>query len=152
MRLLSAAAALLGSAGCATGLPLGDAPALLRFQPPELGGPTTLPEASPSGRLDLSQPCVSLEHSGGTSVLISTHEASLGRDSRGLYLQYDGRRFRHGNWVKGGGGHIDQLPVGPLQGPVPEQCRAGSFLIFYGIEAFQPSSAPPKSPPPPPIG
>ena len=153
MRKVAVLAILLAAPACATPdaqLPL---PVLLQFQPPERGGPTMLPEASPSGLLDLTGPCVALEiRPGARSTIISTAEASVGRDSGGPYLQYGKNRFRHGSSVKGGGGHYDGIPAfGPLQGPVPAACSTGSFLIFYGIKPFVPSSEPPRSPPPPPI-
>ena len=143
--------ALLTAAACATPDPKLSLPVLLQLQPPERGGPTMLPEASPSGVLDLTGPCVALEiRPGARSTIISTAEASVGRDSGGPYLQYGKHRFRHGSTVKGGGGHYDGIPAfGPLQGPVPAACSTGSYLIFYGIEPFIPSSAPPRSPPPP---
>ncbi len=153
MRRAIALALLLGASACMRQELQGAMPVLLRFQPPERGGPTMLPEASPSGVLDLAGPCVALEiRPGNRSTIISTAEASVGRDSGGPYLQYGKHRFRHGSWVKGGGGHYDRIPAfGPLQGPVPAACSTGSFLIFYGMRPFVPSSEPPRSPPPPPI-
>jgi len=142
----------LATVACATAVPESAAPLLLRFQPPERGGPIMLPEASPSGVIDLTRPCVALEiRPGHLSTIITTAEARLGRDSKGLYLQYRDRRFRHGSSVKGGGGHYDTIPLGfgPLDAPVPEACSTGPYLIFYGIEPFVPSSLPPQSPPPP---
>ena len=147
----AAALALLCVSACSTDSRSGGTPTLLRFLPPERGGPRALPEASPSGILDLSGPCVSLQLGPNrTTTIISTHDVEVGRDNRGVYLDYDGRRFRHGARVKGGGGHSDRLPADPLDGPVPAECRAGPFLIFYGFRDFDPSMVPPpKSPPPP---
>src|SRR5688572_7999996 len=102
---IAALALMLGAAACARPEMQPATPVLLQFQPPKLGGPTALPEASPSGVLDLRGPCIALETSpGNRSTIITTAEASVGRDTGGLYFQYGKRRFRHGSWVKGGGG------------------------------------------------
>ena len=155
MRLAALLVPLLLAAGaCASASgPEPSGPVLLRFKPPEQGGPTAFPEASPSGVIDLSGPCVSVQtRPGDTEILVSSHRASVGRDSNGAYLEYDGRRFRHGDWVKGGGGHFDQLPVGPLDGRVADACRGGPFLLLVGIGPFDPSEVPPPVSPPPPGG
>lgn len=148
----AALALMVGASACANHQPQAPLPVLLRHPPPEQGGPTVFPEAAPSGILDLSGPCVRLQvRTDETPILISSHKASVGRDARGPYLQYNGRQFRHGEWVKGGGGHFDRLPAEPLDGPVPEACRSGPFLILVDIHAFDPSNVRPlESPPPPP--
>ena len=128
-------------------------PILLRHPPPERGGPTVFPQASPSGTLDLSGACVGLQLGPGNSrIVISSHLARVGRDGRGNYLEYDGRRFRHGQWVKGGGGGYDQLPAEPLDAPVPAACSSGPFLILVNIRLFDPSTVPPPVSPLPPPG
>jgi hypothetical protein len=154
MRRAAVLALMVAASACASIQLDTEGPVLLRFPPPARGGPTVFPEASPSGVLDLSGPCVRLQLSPGrTAILISSHKASVGRDAEGRYFQYDGRRFRHGEWIKGGGGGYDQLPADPLDGPVPEACRSGPFLVLVTIAPFDPSKVPPpQSPPPPPIG
>jgi hypothetical protein len=154
MRLRSALAALLLGA-CAHN-PSGKlaTPVLLRFVPPERGGPTTFPEANPSGVLDLSGPCVRLElRPGHFTTVVSSANARVGRDWKGPFLQYGQHRFRHGAEIEGGGGHSDSLPTdfGLFDGPVPEACSRGPFLILVGIEPYE-RQPPPKSPPPPPVG
>ena len=144
---------LLCVAACTTNSQAGDTPTLLRFLPPEQGGPAALPEASPSGIIDLSGPCVRLQLDPGRSrVVISTHDSNVGQDIRGIYVEFHGRRFRHGTHVKGGGGGIDRLPADPLDAPVPEACGAGPFLIFHSVREFDPTKVPPPRSPPPPIG
>lgn len=151
MRGAAALVLMLGSSACAAPQLQPDLPVLLRFQPPERGGPTALPEASPSGIVDLSGPCVALRTgTSGSTVIIASARASVGRDARGPYLQFGSHRFRHGDWAVGGGGYFDQLPVWPLQSAVPPACSTGSYLIFSGAKPPARSSAPPRSPPPPP--
>lgn len=141
-------------AACATAQqPLAE-PFLLRHKPPERGGPSVFPEASPSGVLDLSGACVRLRHSPGYApIVISSADASVGRDRVGPYLRYRDHRFRNGTWVKGGGGHLgNALPAEPLDARVPQACSAGPFLILVAIRPFDPTKVPPpKSPPPPPV-
>ena len=153
MRLALFLTLTFGIGGCAS-VGQGQAvPTLLRFLPPERGGPTVFPEASPSGMLDLSGPCVRLRHSPGyTPIVISSADASVGRDRVGPYLRYHDHRFRNGSWVKGGGGHMGKaLPAEPLDARVPQACSAGPFLILVAIRPFDPAKVPPpKSPPPPP--
>ena len=144
---------VIAAAGCATVAQPPTGITLLRHKPPEQGGPRVFPQAGPSGVLDLSGPCVGVEvRPGETQILISSSKARVGRDGRGYYLQYDGARFRHGQSIKGGGGYFDELPAAPLDGPVPEACRKGPFLILVDIKPFDRSKLPPPtSPPPPPV-
>jgi hypothetical protein len=152
MRWTAALGLLFAACACATQLPQPTVPVLLRFPPPERGGPTVFPEASPSGRLDLSGPCARIEiRPGDAETLISSADADIARDSKGTYLQYRDRRFRHGAWVKGAGGHFPGLPSQPLDGTVPETCRAGPFLVLVDIHPFDPAKVPPPQSPPPPV-
>ena len=130
------------------------APVLLRFQPPERGGPSAYPEAQISGVLDLSGPCVRLHRRRMTTV-VSAPGPRVGRDFAGLYIQSGTERLRHGSSVTGGGGWYDALPInhGTLDREVPPACASGPFVIVTGMERYDPAAQPPpRSPPPPPIG
>ena len=133
------------------------APVLLRFLPPEQGGPSAYPEAQVSGVLDLTGPCVRLQADSDRrmTIVVSSPGPRVGRDFAGLYIQSDNERLRHGSSVTGGGGWFDSLPSnhGRLDRPVPPACTSGPFVIVTGMERYDPSKLPPpRSPPPPPIG
>ena len=131
-------------------------PVLLRYLPPERGGPRAYPEAQISGVLDLSGACVQLQdpHVRMTTV-VSSPGPYLRQDLAGLYLQSGKERLRHGSSVTGGGGWFDNLPagLGALDRPIPNQCRSGPFVVVTGMRRYAPSDRPPpRSPPPPPPG
>ena len=72
---------VLAAAGCATVAQPPTGITLLRHKPPEQGGPRAFPEASPSGVLNLSGPCVGVGvRPGETQILISSSKARVGRD------------------------------------------------------------------------
>jgi len=132
-------------------------PVLLRFLPPEQGGPSAYPEAIVSGVLDLTGPCVRLQADSDRrmTTVVSSPGPSVGRDFAGLYVETAKERLRHGSSVTGGGGWFDSLPAshGRLDGPVPAACTSGPFVILTGMERYDPADeAPPQPPPPPPGG
>lgn len=136
----------------ATGEAAGSALVMLRYLPPERGGPSAYPEAQVSGVLDLSGPCVQLSgHEGEMRIVISSPGPQVGRDSAGLYVRSGQERLRHGSSVTGGGGWFSNVPqLGALERPIPEECRSGPFVVVTGMERFDPASEPlPVSPPPP---
>ncbi|MBA3510970.1 hypothetical protein [Sphingomonas sp.] len=128
-------------------------PVLLRYLPPERGGPEAYPEAIVSGVLDLSGPCVRLQDGHGrVTTVVSAPGAYLRQDAAGLYIQSGRERLRHGSSVTGGGGWFDNLPAGPgtLDRPIPAQCRSGPYVVVTDIQRYDPSDdPPPRSPPPP---
>jgi hypothetical protein len=129
-------------------------PVLLRYLPPQRGGPSAFPEAQVQGVLDLGGACVRLQDPHGrTTTVVSSSGPYLGQDIGGLYIQSGEERLRHGASVTGGGGWFDDFPaaLGALDGPIPEECRSGPFVVVTGIERFDPADRPPlRSPPPPP--
>lgn len=130
-------------------------PVLLRYLPPERGGPSAFPEAQVQGVLDLTGPCVRLRNTNGRmTTVVSSSGPSLGRDVAGLYVQTPRERLRHGSTITGGGGWFDNFPaLGPLDRPIPQACRSGPFVVVTGMQAFDPADEPPlRSPPPPPVG
>lgn len=152
----AALALIVALGGCAS-VPQQPVPTLVRYLPPERGGPRAFPEASPSGVLDLSGPCVALrvnpeERPDQRSVIIGASDLSVGRDRRGPYLRQGKQRFRHGDWVKGGGGGYDTIPAERMEAPVPAACRTGSYLVFYDLKQFNWRKVKPLEPPVPPPG
>ena len=130
-------------------------PVLLRYLPPEHGGPSLFPEAQVHGVLDLTGPCVRLQGPDGRmTTVVSAPGPRLERDVAGLYVQTAKERLRHGSSVTGGGGWFDAFPagLGPLDRPIPEECRSGPFVVVTGIARYDPADEPPlRSPPPPPV-
>lgn len=110
-------------------------PVLLRFLPPERGGPSAFPEAQVHGILDLTGPCVRLRDTHGRmTTVVSAPGPSLGRDVAGLYVQTPGERLRHGSPITGGGGWFDDLPaLGAVDRPIPQACRSGPFVVVTGM-------------------
>ena len=129
-------------------------PVLLRYLPPERGGPEAFPEAQVSGVLDLSGACVRLQDPHvRMTTLVSSPGPYLGRDLAGLYVQSGRERLRHGSSVTGGGGWFDKFPGGleVLDRPIPDQCRSGPFVVVTGMRRYDPAGQPPpRSPPRPP--
>lgn len=130
-------------------------PVLLRYLPPERGGPSMFPEAQVHGVLDLTAPCVRLQDpQGRMTTVVSASGPYLQRDFAGLYVQAPKERLRHGSSVTGGGGWFDNFPagLGPLDRPIPDACRSGPFVVVTGMKSYDPDDEPPlRSPPPPPI-
>ena len=131
-------------------------PVLLRYLPPERGGPEAYPEAQISGVIDLAGVCVRLQDSHGRkTTVVSSPGPYLGQDPAGLYILSNNERLRHGSSVTGGGGWFDNLPAGPgaLDRTIPNQCRSGPFVVVTGMRRYDPpDEPPPRSPPPPPAG
>ena len=129
-------------------------PLLLRYLPPERGGPEAYPEAQVGGTLDLGGPCVRLrDHHGVTQTLVSSPGPRVGRDAAGPFIETEDERLRHGAPIWGGGGWFSHMPqLGPLETPIPEACRSSRFVVITGMQRHDPADEPPlKSPPPPPV-
>ena len=131
-------------------------PVLLRYLPPERGGPSVFPEARVHGLLDLRGDCVGLrDPQGRTTTVVSSSGPFVGQDSAGLYIQSGEERLRHGSTITGGGGWFSDFPagLGALDGPIPDACLSGPFAVVTGMQGHGPADQPPlKSPPPPPVG
>ncbi|MGI8705487.1 MAG: hypothetical protein ACR2JJ_06815 [Sphingomicrobium sp.] len=131
-------------------------PVLLRYLPPDEGGPSVFPQALVHGVLDLAGPCVRLrDPEGRMTIVVSSPGRSLGRDAAGLYVQTPNGRLRHGSPTTGGGGWFDNFPagLGLLDRPIPQACRFGPFVVVTGMQPHDPADDPPlRSPPPPPVG